>query len=399
MANENLLGIEFEDFMDIAPEGDDSELEPKPEINAPTKNEDEIDEDINTLLLADAETVEEEDTEDAEDTGDSSEEEDPGDTEDKKDVKPDDKKKEESPEQDSSPFTLVYAKSLVDQGILSSFNEEEINEIIESEGEASALMHLVSSELDLRAKAISDSYEEDFREFAELKDLGMDTQKARELVSSKLELDKITDQALEENEDTRKKVLTNYYKKTTKFNDSRIAKLIDNHISLGEDEELSKEAVVELKEISKEETRLEKEKIKNEAEQAVKDRNVRISELKAKVQAMDEIIPGTKINKITKAKIEDMLLKTVNTTPEGITLNAVWSKRAEDPFGFDAKLAYLIHTGVFEGKTDKLVKSVKSQAVQSLAKSIKSQDGQFKVKTPRFEKETSDGLDGLEALL
>lgn len=401
MAKDDVLGIDFGDLLALEDEGTSAAATEDNKGEDKTPEPDTTDVDINQLLsVSDEDETKDEDPNDEIDdkvleTDDKDEdEEDSEDTEKTDDKKgsPDDKTKKE-------PFTLVYAKSLVDQGILSSINEEELDEIIKGEGEAAALLHIMNTEIDTRVKSVMDTYEEDFKEYAELKDLGFDSEKARQLVGDRLQLDKITDETLEQDENVRKNLLINYYKKTTKFNDTRINKLVENHIALGEDEETAKGALEELKEISKTELAEEKERIKQaEKNEEIQKANV-LKDLKSKIQALDEVIPGHKINKPTKTKIEEMLLKPVKQDEQGNSYNAVWAKRMEDPFGFDTKLAYLIHTGVFDGKTDKLAKTAKSQALKSLEDNIRSSEGTFKTKAPRFEKEDEDLLKGLKGLV
>lgn len=391
---ENVLGIDFNELLALEDSAepdkiDDSGTEDEKKVEDPTE-----DIDINKLLSSsgDVEEVDEDADNDDNDTDDD-------DTKDE--GQKDTDNKTESPDKDTKkgPFTLVYAKSLVDQGILSSYDEKELESIISEQGEAAALMHLMSTELDNRVNDVVQTYEEDFKEYAALKDLGLDSVKARELIGTKIELDKITDDVLEQDENKRKQILEMFYKKTTKFPDKRIEKLIENHVALGEDEELAKEFANELRDISKQEIAAEKEQVRIREEQAVKQRTEGLKAIKSKIQELDEVIPGYKINKQTKDKIEKMLLEPATTDAQGNKLNAVWAKRAEDPFTFDAKLAYLLHTGVFDGKMEKLVKTAKSQAVRELDEVVKSQERGFKTKSPRFDSTDSDNLKGLEALI
>jgi len=75
---------------------------------------------------------------------------------------------------------------------------------------------------------------------------------------------------------------------------------------------------------------------------------------------MQEVIPGQKINKQTKDKIYNDIIKPV-MDKFGQTTNTIWAKRSEDPIDFDTKIAYLYETGFFEkGKSWDKVKRVKT---------------------------------------
>jgi hypothetical protein len=122
--------------------------------------------------------------------------------------------------------------------------------------------------------------------------------------------------------------------------------------------------------------------------------------LKDTVTSLDEIIPGHKITKPTKTKIEDLLTKPVKQLDNGQVLNGVWAKRVENPIEFDAKLAYFINLGLFDGKMDVLKKAAKTSATSELEKHLKNSGNHFgSGKLPKTgskpNKETNDMLSSM----
>jgi len=322
------------------------------------------------------------------------------------DVKPDIKddtpgssKRTETPSSD--PFALVYAKFLLESGSISSFDEEGLRAVIEEDGEAIAMQQLIQGELETAKGELIGKLDAYQKEYSELRGLGVDPNVATGVVASLEEVDKITDEdvANEDNETLRKSVLTAYYKETTQFSEARIQKLVDRSFELGDDVTESKEALDGLKEVRKQ--RLEK--IKQEQTTAVENRETArqasLKSLKDQVDNLTEIIPGQKINKQTKVKIEDMLTKPAKQTEDGQVLNGVWAKRAEDVLDFDIKLAYLINQGAFDGKMATLTKKVKTSAITELEHQI-SQKGHFTGtgRTPEVDKETKDMIGSMKHL-
>jgi hypothetical protein len=138
-------------------------------------------------------------------------------------------------------------------------------------------------------------------------------------------------------------------------------------------------------------------KAKESQTQAIADKKVEhqknLETLKSKIEEMNEVIPGQKINKITKNKVEDLLTKPVKQLENGTVLNGVWAKRAEDQIDFDLKLAHFINMGLFDGKFDSLKKRVKSTAAQELEEQI-SRKGEYtgSGRVPTKERQASNNM-------
>jgi len=284
------------------------------------------------------------------------------------------------PESSSSdPFALVYAKYLLESGSISSYDEEALKKVIEEEGEPAALQHLISGEIESAKASLKEGFEGLQKEYMELRELGVSPEDANTILSSIEDVEAISEETVEEpeNEDLRRSILTAYYKETTQFSDDRIKKLVDRSFELGDDSGEAKEALSSLKEVRKEYLQRVKEEQKNAAENARKENQKRLEELKTQISDLKEIIPGQKINKQTKDKIQDLLTKPVKQLENGQVLNGIWSKRAENQMDFDMKLAYFIASGLFDGKLDAITRKAKTTAAEELEKHIRQQ-GDYK---------------------
>jgi len=279
----------------------------------------------------------------------------------------------------SDPFALVYAKFLLESGSISSFDEEALKAVIDEEGEAKALQHLIKGEIDSAKAGISESLEGFQKEYVELRGLGIAPEDAANLVNSLEDVEAITEESVEEenNEPLRKNILNAYYKETTQFSDDRIKKLVDRSFELGDDVAETKEALESLKKSRKEYVANVKAKETKAIEDRKLDHQKSLENLRTKVDELTEIIPGQKINKVTKTKIEDMLTKPVKQLENGQVLNGVWAKRAENQLDFDMKLAHFINLGLFDGKLDILKKNAKTSAIDELEKHIE-QKGSYR---------------------
>ena len=285
----------------------------------------------------------------------------------------------EAEQNNTDSYALAFARYQLEKGNLTDLNEEELTKIIEEDGEDAAVSWLFQTEVDKNKEAIRteilSQYEEDVQEFLRLRDQGLDPDIAGDFASAKKFYSGINPDDLEsdDKEALRTKVITDWYKRTTKFNDARIKKLVDNHVALGEDVEIAKEAIGETKELIQSEEKQLAEFTKKQQEEFENNHKKQLEELKTKIESLDEVLPGYKVNKQTKEKIHDMLVKPVAQDQYGNQLNSIWKKRMEDPFKFDTMVAYLDLMGVFEGKMDKFLKPAKNAAVSDLERSLKSQ--------------------------
>jgi len=257
----------------------------------------------------------------------------------------------ESPTEPSSdaPFTVIFAKDLVQQGLISSLDEKAFNEKIKEVGEASALRELIKDEIEANIEAAKSDLDAGYKEYLTLIGKGVPADTAGNLMDlkTKFETIKVDDLKKEENTELRKQVMIDYYKLTTSMSDSKIERLVQSSIDLGDDIEDSQEYLSSLKDAIKVQLAEEEAEATKQASLRADENKRLMNSLKETINTLDDVIPGVGINKQTKTKMYEALTKEVQDGKGRIT-NSLWAKRAEDPIFFDAKLAYLLETGFFE---------------------------------------------------
>jgi hypothetical protein len=303
------------------------------------------------------------------------------------------------------PFTVIFAKDLVDQGLLSSFNEAEFLKEIKEQGDATALRNLIKNEIETNITAAKEDLDTGYQEFLNLTGKGVPAETAGSLLELKTQFDaiKADELAKEENVDLRKKVITDYLKLTTSMSDAKIAKLVQNSVDLGEDVDESKENLATLKNLIGEQIAAEEKEAEHQMSLR-KEENRRVLEsLKETINTIEEVIPGVAINKQTKTKMFEDLTKEVQDGKGRVT-NAVWAKRAEDPVFFDSRLAYLLETGFFEkGKAwNKASQAKTTKEISALETELKNRSastiGSPVIKTPDQDKTTRDNIESMRGV-
>jgi len=361
MANESEgLSIQDMDFGEFISPEDDFLTPPIPEgkEGEPVKKEEEVKEEIDVnAALAEELNVEKEE-----------------------EVIPKEKELDDSEppaSSDDESFTLVLARYQLEQGVLSSLDEEKLQEIVEKDGEAAAVSYLIQNEVETNTKAVTEQLNEYSQEYVELRKAGFATEEASNKVMTLEALDSITEDDLqdEEKEDLRRMILEENYKATTSFNKSKIDRLVKRTFDINADVEDAQEALDSLKESKKQELVDAKKAQQKAQEDAQESYNNQIQELNKHVDSLEEIIPGKKINKQTKAKITDIITKPVKQSDTGYSMNAMWAKRNENPIDFDTTLAYLYLSGVFDGKWDQITKTVNTNLTKKLEKKLSERTG------------------------
>jgi hypothetical protein len=307
-----------------------------------------------------------------------------------------------------APFTVIFARDLVAQGLLSSFDEGKFIKDSKDLGDAEALRNLIKSEIDTNIEAAKSDLDSGYQEYLSLVGKGVVPETAGSLLELKTRFEqiKIDDLTKDENTDLRKQVLTDYFKLTTSMSDKKIEKLVQSSIDLGDDVEDAKEYHGILTKLVKDQI-VEEERTAQELETARREEIKRTSEvLKDDINTLEEIIPGVGINKQTKVKMFDAITKPVQDK-QGRTTNAIWAKRAEDPTFFDTRLAYLLETGFFEkGKTwTKAGQAKVTKEATELERVLKSKGGNTDSKigspvlrSPELDKTTKDNIDSMRGI-
>lgn len=271
----------------------------------------------------------------------------------------------------SSTTALAIAKAFYEEGGLSSFDEEEFTRIAKEESPAKALMDMINKEVQANVEEYKKGLDPATRAEVEAKEMGINPQEYTTLQNDINVLENISDEALDSPE-ARASILQYYYKNTTKFSDERITKEIKRLEDLEEAKDEVKAILPDLIDNRKEALQELKTKAEDYKKSLVEKENKRISDYKQAIASTTEIIPGTKINKTTQTKIEDLILKPVKEV-DGQKLNAIWAKRSEDSIKFDTILAYLMLEGVFDGKWSGIAAKPKTQAYKELENSLRTQ--------------------------
>jgi hypothetical protein len=309
-------------------------------------------------------------------------------------------------ESSEAPFTIIFAKDLAEQGLLSSFDEESFNKDAKEVGEAQALRNLIKSEIEANITAAKSDLDSGYQEYLNLVGKGIPPETAGSILELKDRFDKIKidDLTNEDNVELRKQVMTDYFRLTSSMTDAKINKVVQSSIDLGDDVEDSKEYIATLKNLITEQIKYEEAQAVESKRLAEEETRRSIESLKEEINALSEIIPGVQINKQTKQQMYESLTKPIQTKTGGTT-NALWAKRAENPILFDQKLAYLLVTGFFEkdkpwtkASQAKVTKEI-STLEKTIQKNTGSRTGAPVLKAPAEEKKIRDNINALRGIL
>ena len=266
---------------------------------------------------------------------------------------------------------LLLTKALAEEGILEDLDEEGFNKLVDEQGSGGkALLHLVNSRLEETENKIKDSYDADYKEFLQLKELGIPKEDAFDLVSIDTRLNEIDDDILEESEDVRKEILEMHFKNTTKWSDDKIVKHVEKLVTNGEDIDAAKEALPDLQKLSKEMISQRKEEAVRQNELLQKQQQEAAEEIRKTLVQDAEIVKNVKLTKAQAIKAQELLLTPVELEDGNVT-NVLYAERAKNPLEFDKKLAALIAAGAFEGNVT-TTKASKKNALDELEKVVSS---------------------------
>ena len=291
--------------------------------------------------------------------------------EDEEDV--DDKKTpshKESQSNAGSSIALVFAKFQNERGVLSNFDEEELTRIVKEEGEEAGLEYLYDSEVEARVEEVKKMYEDDIKEYITLKDSGIDSSKALELVSAKTAFENITVDQLEDSEELRKKILVQDLKNNTRYSDEDIDEMVENWITTGKDVEKAKKALPNIKKFNEDRIKEEKQAKINAEKAAQKAQLETKTKLKEAIYSSKEIL-GQTINKTTQQKLEKFMNEPIGTTEDGRPIYGVQAWFAKNPQQAQINLAYAIMTGLLDGKMGTVREKIKSSVVKDLHEGLK----------------------------
>jgi hypothetical protein len=163
------------------------------------------------------------------------------------------------------------------------------------------------------------------------------------------DIEAITDEAIEADEELRKNIIINAY--TVKgVAPEKAAKLAQMHIDLAEDVEEAKSSRDEIKSAIKENNRQEFEYQKQLTADRIKGQKEYEESLRKSFYDTDKIGKTYDITKQLKDKMYDAIVKPVAKLEDGTLVNAITKYQVENPIDFQHKLAWLF--SITEGFKD-----------------------------------------------
>lgn len=275
---------------------------------------------------------------------------------------------EDSPEteEDSSPL-IPFASLLQERGLLSNLD---IDAFKKAEDKYEALTEAFKKEDELRMEAIISKFPEELIDMAKAVAEGVPFEKMKEAKVKELNFSTITEDKLEDEETAIKVIKENLSLKG--FKQNKIDKFIENFKDLGSIQEEAKEALPEIKEHYK----LQQEQVRKQFQEQQKELENKhkevINSIQTTVNSTEEIVPGIKLNEVTKSNLFKNMTKIVGQDQSGNPMNYVMQMRSKDPVKFDMAVTYL--ADLTKGFTDwsKITKTAKSSAVKEFEKTLQS---------------------------
>lgn len=287
--------------------------------------------------------------------------------------KTDDKDKNDSSSKkgtSSSSAFRSFANALNEEGIVSSFTDEEYAQLVEETGsEAEALIELNRRTIEAEIEAYKEESEAEYKAFLEARDAGVNLNDWAAVQDNKKRFSKITDDDLDTNEKLQKQLITEDLKRRN-FEDADILDTIESYEDTNKLSTMSKKALKNLVKAEEEKEEALKTSAIEQEKQAAQAAKKQVEDLKKEITKVDEIIPGLKLNKQVKDRILQNITTPVKVLEDGRQLNAVMAKRADDPIKYAILEAYFVEQGFFDGKFDKFVAKAKTNAVKELESKI-----------------------------
>jgi hypothetical protein len=275
-----------------------------------------------------------------------------------------DSEESESNENEESPLT-TYATALKEEGVLPNLNLEDFDGTVE--GLIEAQRRQFEEQVDEYKKSLPNEVREIINNYEE----GVPLIDLIEAKSKEIEYGSITDEAINGNKETQKRLIRDLFK-SKGLKDVRIDKMIDAFDSTGSLAEEALTAKEELVELQTEDIKDKKVKQAEEAKVFAKQQDAQVNNLFTAINDTNEIIPNMKLNKTMREKIFKNMVEPAEIDKNGNQVSKIMKIRSNDPVSFDVTLNYLAELGVFEGKWDKIVSKQKSNAIKDLENNIKS---------------------------
>lgn len=299
----------------------------------------------------------------------------------------DDKKKETpSDNNSSSSFLQVLAKSLYEEGVLSSFDE---NTKIEK---ATDFIDLINSEISTNIEAYKNDLPDEIKTLIEVYEEGVPLNELLNLRSKKIEYAKIDADKLESNDDLMKQLIREDMK-LRGYDDEEITEEIKDIFALDKQEARAKKAlgILKKKQEDDEQTLITSQKARQDEE--IKKRDDSIKQIKKSVDDTKEFA-GIELSKQHKKEAFDLLMKPVAEVG-GRPVNQITKTQMENPVEFQKNLA--MAWTLTKGFTDWTIfgKVTKSKAMSELEEAARKAAEKVKpgttVKSNFDEEDTTPG--------
>ena len=293
-------------------------------------------------------------------------------------------------EADSSPI-LPFASLLQEKGFLPHLDMDEFSN---EEDPVDALTSAIRNEISIANESFINSFPKELIDMAKAVANGVPVSQLKESKLKELEYTTIREDKLAEDVNLQKKLVRNYLKEKG-FKDAKIEREVTRYEDLGDLETEAKDALEELKTISKEKQEYAKYEYAERQKQLEAQNKQLLGNIHNSIETTEEIIPGLKMNKTVKDNIYATMTQIVDQDANGTPMNGIMSARAQDPVAFDTVVSYLINITSKNGKpfTDwgKL-----GRAAKDLERAL--QKGTPIIGKPKSIHKDSDGIDPLEGL-
>jgi len=260
---------------------------------------------------------------------------------------------DDTTESSSSSNIADYASALYEEGAFPDIDEKELKDVKTVED----LINLNRKQIQANElRDLSPDQKEALKAFRN----GISVDEFKQMKSSELQYDSITDDQLNE-EEVASKIVTDFLRMTN-TDESVISDLLESYKI---DEKLSDKAKTYLPKI--------KSAIKTQNENAVRAREVErenaVKEIKSGLDSVKEVFKGVSLNEKEKTELFEQMTRPVKVLEDGTQLDAVMAKRTEDPVSFMIKLHYYTKLGLFdkEPNTDFLQTKERTKALKKLS--------------------------------
>lgn len=267
----------------------------------------------------------------------------------------------------SSPLT-PYAQLLVDEGVLPNLDVKNFD------GTADSLKEAMVNEIIGAVDSYKDSLPERIKNLINNYEEGIPLEKLIQMDKLETDISNVSVEKLEEDTSLQKKIVSDYLKRTTKFSDTKINRMVDGYEDSGDLEEEAKTSLSELKDLVAAEKANELKSIAERRKADEENRKKELVALQDKIKTSTEIIPGIKINDKVRNNVFASMTTPVGYDQNGRPVNKIVAARMENPVEFELKLHYLFE--ITKGFSDftKLAEKGKRDATKAFEEAVSEMD-------------------------